>query len=80
MRNGGAIRAALIRMLWNSAADDAVCVCEDGDPGPECEAMAALGWGKHWSRDAFIERWLDARTAEAKAKREARRAAKRTAR
>jgi hypothetical protein len=50
-----AIRAALIRILWRSVADDAECTCCPGDPCPECQAMEALGLG----------RWIGARDAEA---------------
>ena len=50
-----ALRRALIRLLWNSAADGNVCSCEPDDPGPDCEAMRVLGWGEHWTVARFEE-------------------------
>lgn len=46
-----ALRAALIRLLWNSVADDAVCSCETDDICPECQATEALGLGRWMSAD-----------------------------
>lgn len=37
---------ALIRLLWDSVADDATCTCCTGDVCPQCEAMQALGAGR----------------------------------
>jgi len=42
----GPAQRALVRLLWNSQHDDAVCTCYPGDPCPECEAMQALGLGR----------------------------------
>lgn len=44
----GVMRAAIVRLLWNSIADDAECTCEGlarADACPECQAMIALGFG-----------------------------------
>lgn len=52
------LRRALIRLLWNSVADDADCTCcpatehNSADRCPECEAMAALGLGDWVGADA----------------------------
>jgi hypothetical protein len=43
-----ATRAALIRLLWNSVADNATCDCYDGDHGPVCQAWQALYGVQHW--------------------------------
>lgn len=40
------LRLALVRLLWNSVADDATCTCCLGDTCPQCEAMTALGDGR----------------------------------
>ena len=48
-----ALRRALVRLLWNSVADDAACSCIGKDRCPECEAMAALG----------LSRWRGAKSA-----------------
>jgi hypothetical protein len=40
------MKRALVRLLWNSIADGAVCSCEGDDRCPECEAMQALGFAR----------------------------------
>lgn len=52
------IRAALVRLLWNAVADEATCVCEGGDPGPECEAWRALYGRMHWPGPKAAEKRL----------------------
>jgi hypothetical protein len=52
-----ALRKALIRLLWDSIADDAMCSCEPGDVCPQCEAMQALGY-KRWPGPKRAEKWL----------------------
>lgn len=47
------LRAALIRLLWRSAADDDACDCDGGDRTDICDAMRALKWGEHWNRETF---------------------------
>lgn len=42
-----AMRAALVRLLWDSVADDAACTCEKDDPCPQCDAYRAL-YGRRW--------------------------------
>lgn len=42
------IRAALVRLLWNSVVDDSTCVCDSSGPGPECLAWQALYGQRHW--------------------------------
>lgn len=34
---------ALIRLLWDSVADNAECTCFPNEPCPQCEAARALG-------------------------------------
>lgn len=55
-----ALRHALIRLLWNEAADgpltdgcDGDCEAEGEPPYPVCEAMRALGIGQHWNSARF---------------------------
>lgn len=58
---GDVVRAALIRLLWRSVADQDTCDgrCEeDGRLLDICGAMRALGWGKHWSARVFQDRAL----------------------
>jgi hypothetical protein len=53
-----ALQAALIRLLWNAHFDDESCDgdCEDdGSPYAVCDAMRALGWGQHFTAEAFEE-------------------------
>lgn len=40
------LRAALVRLLWDSIADEAACSCSPGDLCPQCQAMQALGFPK----------------------------------
>lgn len=47
---------ALVRLLFNSVAEEDDCTCEPGDRCPLCEAMLALGLG----------RWKGARSAQVK--------------
>ncbi|HET9063722.1 MAG TPA: hypothetical protein VFO62_10575 [Candidatus Binatia bacterium] len=52
-------RAALVRLLWRSIADDAACSCAPGDACPECRAMSALGLGR-WTGAADATREIRA--------------------
>lgn len=48
------LQRALIRLLWDSVADQATCTCFPKDRCPQCEAMTALGLG----------RWRDYKSAQ----------------
>jgi hypothetical protein len=41
------LRRALVRLLWDSVADEATCTCDIDDECPQCEAYRAL-YGKRW--------------------------------
>jgi hypothetical protein len=41
-----ALQRALVRLLWNSVADQNGCSCYPRDRCPECHAMLALGLGR----------------------------------
>ncbi len=52
-------RQALIRLLWRSVADGDACDDREEcntDPLDICEAVRALGIGKHWDMARF-QRW-----------------------
>lgn len=58
------IRAALIRLLWRSVADQDECDgrCEeDGSPLDICDAVRALGYGDHFNVELFQQRALNER-------------------
>lgn len=57
------IRAALIRLLWNSVNDDAECTCSPGDVCPECQSMDALGLGEWTSALEVDEKLQEAEKA-----------------
>lgn len=59
------LRLALIRLLWDSVADDATCTCCPGDTCPQCEAMRALGAGR-WQSAKKAQRELIAQNRELK--------------
>lgn len=70
------LRRALIRLLWREVADGGGCVCEE-DAVPAsgavswdrtltdtCQAMRALGWGRHWDAVAFQRKAMSVDAAE----------------
>lgn len=58
------VRAALMRLLWNTVAERAECTCqanpiETKDGCAECQACEALGFGKYQGPD-----WLQTKLIE----------------
>ena len=50
------LQRALIRLLWDSVADQFGCDCYPNDRCPQCEAMLALGLG-HLSGRLALSGW-----------------------
>jgi hypothetical protein len=51
------LQRALIRLLWDSVADNAECTCAPKDRCPQCDAMLALGLGR-WKGPISAQRKL----------------------
>lgn len=73
------LRAALVRLLWDSVADDAICTCAPGDVCPLCQAAQALGLGR-WRGARWAQRVLPPDRADRPAARPRKRAARDTSR
>lgn len=49
------LQRALIRLLWDSVADDDECTCAPKDRCPQCEATLALGLGR-WAGARLMQK------------------------